>query len=85
MLNEFQEIKAVRYAFYGIRAGVLALILKALYSMYKACPKSGIFYVAAAAALILTAFCRVNAVIVIIICALTGLIFSFVAKKEKKK
>ena len=30
ILNEFQSIKAVQYAFMGIRAAVLALILKAL-------------------------------------------------------
>ena len=39
VLRQFESIKAVRYAFSGIRAGVLALIIKALISMYKQCPK----------------------------------------------
>ena len=34
MLKEFQDFRAVQYAFIGIRAGVLALILKAFYSMF---------------------------------------------------
>ena len=33
ILNEFQNIKAVQYAFEGIRAGVLALLVKALLGM----------------------------------------------------
>ena len=35
VLREFESLKAVQYAFSGIRAGVLALVLKALWSMYK--------------------------------------------------
>ena len=39
VLNEFQNVAAIQYAFNGIRAGVLALLLKALWTMYKKCPK----------------------------------------------
>ena len=35
ILTQFQSIKAVRYAFMGIRAAVLALILKALWMMFR--------------------------------------------------
>ena len=35
VLKEFQSIAAVKYAFWGIRAGVLALIFKAVVNMYK--------------------------------------------------
>ena len=34
VLDKFQDIQAVKFAFEGIRAGVLALIIKALVSMY---------------------------------------------------
>ena len=34
VLNAFQNLRAVKYAFMGIRAGVLALILKALLSAF---------------------------------------------------
>jgi hypothetical protein len=39
VLEAFEHLRAVKYAFFGIRAGVLALILKALVSMYRQCPK----------------------------------------------
>ena len=35
VLQEFESLRAVKYAFFGIRAGVLALILKALWSMFQ--------------------------------------------------
>ena len=39
LLDRFSSLKPVAYAFFGIRAGVLALIIKALISMFKKCPK----------------------------------------------
>ena len=39
LLDKFSSLKPVAYAFFGIRAGVLALIIKALISMFKKCPK----------------------------------------------
>ncbi len=85
ILKEFQSLKAVQYAFFGIRAGVLALILKALWSMYKQCPKKVISYVIAAGALIAAAFLDINVLLVIIGCALTGLISSMIAAKRGAK
>ncbi len=35
VLQEFSRYEAVQFAFNGIRAGVLALVIKAFYSMYK--------------------------------------------------
>ena len=45
VLREFQSIKAVQYAFNGIRAGVLALLIKALVGMYKKAPKNIVSYI----------------------------------------
>ncbi len=85
ILNEFAEIRAVQYAFFGIRAGVLALIAKALWSMYKQCPKNAFSYVISAAAFVLAAFADVNAVFIIIGCAVAGLIYSIVIGKKAKE
>ncbi|MBQ5320515.1 MAG: chromate transporter [Oscillospiraceae bacterium] len=85
ILNEFQSIEAVKYAFNGIRAGVLALILKALYTMYKKCPKGLASYIVMAGAFIATAFLNVPILAVIIACALFGLISSYIAKRRAKK
>ena len=40
VLTEFQHIKAVQYAFWGIRAGVIGLIIKSVYTMFKKCKKN---------------------------------------------
>lgn len=85
LLNEFQNYKVVRYAFYGIRTGVLALIIKALISMYKQYKKNAVAYFVMALAFVLVAVLDVNVLIVIIICALIGLISSTIAERRLKK
>lgn len=84
-LRQFQDYKGVQYAFWGIRAGVLALILKALWSMYKSAPKGWVSYVIMAAAFILVAIFDVNILFVIIGCALFGLITSTIAARRAKE
>ncbi len=85
ILKEFQNIKAIQYAFNGIRAGVLALILKALWSMYKQCPKNLLSYILAFACFVAVAFLKINVLYCIIGCALAGLITSLVAKGKVKE
>ena len=85
VLREFQEIKAVQYAFNGIRAGVLALLVKALWSMYQKSPKGWVSYVVMAGALTITAFFKVNVLLVIIGCALFGLITSQIMARRAAK
>ncbi len=84
ILKEFQNIKVVQYAFNGIRAGVLAMIIKALWSMYKQCPKNAITYIIMASAFVLTAFLNVDVIIVITGCAIFGLISSIVISRRTK-
>lgn len=82
LLTDYQNIRILRYAFWGIRIGVLALILKALVSMFKK-NKKGIFaYIIMASALVLTAFVKVNAIFVIIGCAVAGLLYTLILRKE---
>ena len=59
VLKEFSEYKAVKYAFMGIRAGVLALVIKALVSMYKKCPKGLFSYILMGGALLISAFTEI--------------------------
>ena len=56
VLREFQHIKAVQYAFNGIRAGVLALLFKALVAMYKKAPKGLVSYIVIGCSFLITAF-----------------------------
>lgn len=85
VLREFQDYRAVRYAFFGIRTGVLALIVKALISMYKQCKKNITSYIVIAAAFVSVAIFDVNVLIVIIGCAVFGLASSMVAERRMKK
>ncbi len=85
VLREFSELEAVKFAFRGIRAGVLALIVKALISMYKQCPKYAYTYVLMGAALILSAILNVNAIYIIIGCGVFGLICSLIMDRRAKK
>ena len=79
VLKEFQSMKVIRHAFIGVRAGVLALIIKALWSMYKQCEKNATAYIVMAGAFIGTAFFHVHVIVVIIGCALFGLAASIKA------
>ena len=85
LLEAFQHLKPVQYAFFGIRAGVLALILKAFWNMYKKCPKGAVSYCIAAGAFILAAILKVNVLIVILCCALAGLVTSLLRAGRTKK
>lgn len=85
VLEAFQSIKAVQYAFRGIRAGVLALIFKALFGMYKKCPKSIVSYCIMAAAFVLVAFLNIDSIIVIIGCAIAGLISSVIISRRAEQ
>lgn len=85
VLEQFQELKAVQYAFNGIRAGVLALLFKALWGMYKKSPKGWAAYVVMAAAFVLTAFVKINVLFVIIFCAVFGLVTATMAERRVRK
>lgn len=85
VLRQFQSIRAVQYAFFGIRAGVLALVLKGLWTMYKKLKKSALSYIVAGGSLLAATLLDVNVIFVIIGCAAVGLIWSFAAERRAKK
>jgi chromate transporter len=70
----------------GIRAAVLALILKALWMMFNQVKKKKkpFSYVIMGLSLVLTAFLKIDAVFVIIGCGLFGLIWSLLNRKEQR-
>ena len=84
VLAQFQQVQAVQYAFIGIRAGVLALLLKALWTMYTKSPKGWVAYVVMGAALILTAVLSINVIFVIIGCAVFGIVTSAIMERRAK-
>ncbi|MBQ9387066.1 MAG: chromate transporter [Lachnospiraceae bacterium] len=84
VLRQFQELQAVRYAFFGIRAGVLALLVKALWTMYKKAPHHIVSYIIMAAAFAVSAFTDIHALYIIAGCAVTGLVYSIIAERRAK-
>ena len=74
VLRQFQELKAVQYAFQGIRAGVLALLCKALWGMYKKNQKNWASYIVMAGAFILTGLLDISVLPVLVGCAVFGLV-----------
>ena len=84
ILQQFQNVLAVQYAFRGIQAGVLALLVKALYGMYKKSPKGWAAYVVMAGSFIATAILDINVLFVIIGCAVFGLVTALLAERRMK-
>ena len=85
VLRQFQELQAVKYAFTGIRAGVLALLIKSLYTMYKKSPKGWAAYVVMGGSFLLTAIFDINVIFVIIGCAVFGIVTSMAMERRAKK
>ena len=81
VLREFSSIKTVKFAFFGIRAGVLALIVKAVVTLYRKSKKGITPTVITLAAFAAVAVFGMNTMLVIAICAVIGLIVSFTAAK----
>ena len=76
VLRQFEQLKLVRYAFRGIRAGVLALMIRALVSMYRQCPKGLLSYVLMGLSFVATAFLGADVLVTIVLCAGIGLAMS---------
>ena len=85
LLREFATLTVVKYAFFGIRAGVLALILKAFYTMYKKFSKTVVAYIIAALGFIVATFTNVSVLIIIAASAAVGLISSLIEARRQVK
>ena len=85
LLQNIMDIQAVQYAFMGIRAAVLALVIKALWSMYKQCPKGLISYIIMTIAFIAVAVFNLDIFPVIIGCSMIGLLSSTLQTRRDKK
>ena len=84
-LRAFEEVQIVKYAFFGIRAGVLALLIKAVVSMFKKCPKNIVAYIVMALSFAAVAFFSCNVIIVIVGAAIIGVCAALIAGKAGKK
>lgn len=83
-LRQFEELKIIKYAFFGIRAGVLALIVKAVISMFKQSPKNIVAYIIMALSFVLVTFFSTNVLVIILSSAVVGLCATLIARKRGK-
>lgn len=83
-LKRFESLKVVKYAFEGIRAGILALLVKTLISMGKQNPKNIFTYLMIGVSFIGAAILDISVLLVIIFCALAGLMISLIPKEGSK-
>lgn len=88
LLQGFENYRAVKYAFWGIRAGVMALLVKAWWGMFKKCPKGIIPYsiaIFAFIAVIIFKMYNISILFILIMCAVIGLVSSIIAKRRSAK
>ena len=86
-LRQFQDIQAVKYAFSGIRAGVIALVIKALIKLFKGCPKNLLSCLVILGAFVAAVF-GVNVIIIILCAGIVGIgtvIYDNIKNREAKK
>lgn len=83
-LKEFSHLKPVKYAFKGISAAVPALILTALVSMGKKALNSVFAVAVAILALAAVLFLEVSAIVVMIACAILGVLYHFFIITHRK-
>lgn len=84
-LEQFNELDIVRFAFTGIRAGVLALIIKAVISMFKKAPKHIIAYIIMALSFVLVVAFSTNVLVIVLSSAVVGIVASYIARKRGKE
>lgn len=77
LLEAFKTNAILNYALFGIRAGVLALIVGAMISMYKELKKNIFTHLVIAIGFVLIVLFNVSAFIVIVLAALAGLAYCF--------
>ena len=79
-MRQISDMMLVKYAFVGIRAAVV----KAIGVVYRGCNKSVFAYIIMGLALLLVAFFNANAIMVLIIAAILGIVYSKPWKGEDK-
>ena len=82
VLDHVWQNRALQYAFFGIRAAVPALIVRALWQTYNGSPKGVFGCVVAALSCLAVVFFHVHVVIVMLAAAAVGLLGTLLAKRR---
>ena len=82
ILLQIEKLDIVKDAFMGIRAGVIVMIANALFSLFKKLKKNAFTYFLLAFALILIWIVKLDTIVVLIICALAGILWTNYLRKK---
>ncbi len=84
ILPKLERLRTVQYAFWGIRVGVLALLLRALLTMYHSCKKTVFAVCIMLAAFACAAMLQMNTIVVLIGCAVAGIVLTMAKEGVQK-
>ena len=82
LLLQIEDLKIVQDAFMGIRAGVLVLIANALLSLFRKLKKEAFTYVLLTLALLLIWIAKLDTIVVLVICAIAGILWCNYLRKK---
>lgn len=85
ILARVERFAIVQKAFRGIRAGVLVLIASALVSLFRQLSRRAFTYAVLAAAFAAACFLQADSIVILILCALCGVVRNALAKKREKR
>jgi len=83
VLSRFETLRPVRYAFFGIRAGVCAMLLCAFLSLFGKSKKGAFEYVIMAAAF-LAVMMGIDPIIILAVCAAFGIVLAVLRGRRAK-
>ena len=82
LLLQVEDLKIVQDAFVGIRAGVLVLIANALLSLFKKLKKEAFTYGLLVLAFFLIWIMKIDTIVVLMICAVAGILWCNYLRKK---
>lgn len=84
-IDTIKENTVVEYAFFGLRAGVLALLIRALFIMAKNAPRNIFSYCLIAGAFASEVIFGINTVIIIASCAAVGIAAALISENRRRE
>ena len=84
-LDYVVDLNPVKYALWGIRAGVLALIAKSFVSLFKQLKKNAFAFIMMALAFVAVAVFKLDVIIIVASAAVLGIAVYFISRKAGEK
>ncbi|MDD3192392.1 MAG: chromate transporter [Oscillospiraceae bacterium] len=84
-LEPFKTLKVVSYAFVGIRAGVMVLIVQAILKMQKSCERNWINTLILLGAFVCVAFLDLSVILILLVSAACGILYQALCAKRITK